>query len=318
VAGCGESASSPDTDWREAFDAQDDGWLLSTWGTERNSRYAVGGTLERGVILHFDGHGWRHEDISRNTPLLNWVHGFGEDNLIAVGNNGAILRFDGTEWRTEDSPTGENLWGVWGAKPSALWAVGGSGRPGASPTLLFFDGSEWTEQALPRLKRDDIYSLFKVWGTSKDNVFVAGQKGTFLHYDGKGWSQVELGATDDLIAIWGTGPDDVVVVGGRGTGLLSHYDGKRWATQSLFGLPGINGVWMRTPGVAHLAMAGGTLAKWTLGEDQPEHESFSDSLDFHGVFGVDGQVTAVGGNFEAFGATGLQGIAYERNLAPGE
>jgi photosystem II stability/assembly factor-like uncharacterized protein len=147
---------------------------------------------------------------------------------------------------------------------------------------------------------------------------VVGQKGTLLHYQGNSWQRVELETGEDLISAWGTSASDVVVVGGRGTGVLSHYDGKKWATQVLFDLSDINGVWMGAPGVAHLAAARGTLAKWVRKDNELKLESFSERLDFHGIFGVDNHLTAVGGNFQDFGTTEFEGIAYEPDLASGE
>lgn len=319
---CGNSDSpGPDLAWRDAFDAQQkkSSWLLSTWGSSAEDRYVVGGSPSAGVVMHSDGDDWTKLKVPGKPPLLNWVFGFKRNDVWMVGEKGTVLHFDGDDWLAHESPTEEALWGIWGASPKQLWAVGGSGRPGAEATLLRYENDTWAKVELPKFRRAGVRALFKVWGSGKDNVFAVGQNGVVLQYDGVSWTELLVGASDDLIAVWGTGPEDVVAVGGRGNGIVSHYDGKKWSTNVLRGLPGINGVWMQTPGVAHLAITKGRLAVLDVGApdniDVFEQET---PLDFHGIFGTDRQLTAVGGNFEAVSEAALRGIAVERALGPAD
>ena len=315
ASGCGDDGEPElEPEWREAFDAENVGWLLSTWGTGQNDRYAVGGELASGVIMHFDGDAWRRQEVGSETPLLNWVHGFASDDVVVVGNAGTILRFDGAEWTKQQSPTSEDLWGVWGPHPDRLWAVGGSGRAGAEAVVLSYEGDEWSLVALPPIDRANVRAFFKVWGTSADNVIVVGQSGILLRYDGERWNDESIGVTGDLIAVWGTGPDDILAVGGRSNAIINHFDGDEWHTTTLFELPGVNGVWMQTPGVAHLAVTRGRLAVMDVQSLEFEAEVIDEALDFHGIFGIDGQLTAVGGNFEMLGLDSFQGIAWQRGL----
>lgn len=317
---CGDDSGTGDLDleWRSAFDAEaaDSGWLLSTWGNSDDRRYAVGGESDRGVLLAFDGSDWAESDIP-DVPLLNWVFGFGQDDVWAVGNGGNILHFDGDDWTSETSPTTEDLWGVWGAEPDDLWAVGGSGRPDAEAVLLRYDGSDWSEVEVPEVEDAGVRALFKVWGSGAENVFVVGQSGLLLQYDGDAWQQHDLGVGEDLIAVWGTGPDDVTVVGGRASGVVGHYDGDEWRSELLIGTPGINGVWMGSEGLAHLAVAGGRIGVLEVAElDEPELLNQETSLDFHGIYGTSGKLTAVGGNFNILPGNQQLGIALERDLGP--
>jgi hypothetical protein len=315
LSGC---AAEP-SEWEPAFDAREIGWLMSVWAPSDGTRLAVGGSPEVGLVVRFDGTSWERLAIGVEVPLLNWIHGFeAADEVVIVGNGGTVLRYDGTSFRRDETLTRENLWGVWGARPDALWAVGGSGRPTSEATLLFFDGVRWAPVDLPPLERADVHALFKVWGSAEDDVYAVGQRGVVLHYDGAEWREQQVGASDDLISLWGTGPNEVVAVGGRSNGIMARFDGTAWQTVRLGPLPGLNGVWMGQPGVAHAVGARGTaLTIDTRTLTIIEDRSVLTSLDFHAVFGGRGRLHAVGGSL-ASSAPPFQGLAYTRRLGAHE
>ncbi len=308
----------PDKSWHQAFDATATGWMMNTWGTGRDDRFAAGGSLSSGAVMHFDGQAWTPMQLPDGVPLVNWVFGFAPDDVHAVGNDGTILHYDGSAWSLVDSPTDQDLWGVWGAGPNDLWSVGGSARHPATamPTLIHFDGTQWTNVDLPTLSHANVTALFKVWGSGPDDVYAVGQHGTMLHWDGSTWSDILVGAEDDLISIWGTGPNDIVAVGGRSNGIVARFDGTEWHSQFLTPMPGLNGVWMGHQGIAHVVGLHGTLATLDANTLEVTDESIPETHDFHAIFGVDGVLTAVGGNL-AFPAT-PEGIAYYRDLGSDE
>lgn len=312
------SGPAPDTAWRAAFDASSVGWLLDVSGPSGDDLYAVGGAPDAGVLRHFDGAAWSNVDLPA-VPLLNWVHSFGADDVTVVGSKGTALRWDGQTWTAQPTPTEQNLWGVWGASPGDLWAVGGDGSVGGAPVLLHFDGASWSEVAVPALQKGGVAAFFKVWGTSASNVWVVGHRGVVLHYDGAAWKEELVGASDDLISLWGTGPDHVVAVGGRGNGIVSHFDGKSWKTTSLAPLPGLNGVFLRTPGVVHVAGIMGTIARLDGATFTVLDQTQADAqLDLHAVFADDqDHLFAVGGSLGS-SAPPRRGIALTRDLLPDE
>lgn len=319
-AACGsdDPSPTPERGWHEAFDASETGWLLSTWGPSRNDQYAVGGTEAEGRVEHYDGKSWSRLELGVSTPLLNWVHGFGSDDVTIVGNAGTVLHLSNGVWTKQTTPTDQNLWGVWGATPSDLWSVGGSGKNEGDATVLHFDGTTWTQVTLPKLAKAGVMAFFKVWGTSADNVYVVGQAGAVLHYDGTSWKEELVGASSDLIAVWGTGPSDVVAVGGRAIGSVSRWDGSSWHTESLGPLPGLNGVWTRKPGTVHVVGVAGTLGVLHTADWSFVDHSRPIDLDVHGVFASDGgPLVAVGGNF-AGAVPPYRGIALERRLESDE
>ncbi|MCA9574531.1 MAG: hypothetical protein R3B40_10105 [Polyangiales bacterium] len=314
--GCGGPSRA--AGWELERESEGFGWWLSAWAPPGGPRYLVGGTNQHGRIVS-DATGVLAEVMGvPEGPLLNWVFGWTADDLFVVGNSGTVLHFDGDTWERNDTPTTEALWGVWGAAPDDVWAVGGAGRAGSTPVLLHYDGLSWRSVDPPTFGRPGVTALYKVWGTAADNVYAVGRAGVILHYDGDTWSEEASGTGDDLIALHGSGPDEIVVVGGRSNGRVVIWDGSTWRSESLAPLPGLNGVFMRTAGVAHLVGVEGTIARLDLVNLVFREEVPATRLDFHAVFGDDsGVLTAVGGNFsEAPGAE--QGVSFVRALARDE
>jgi len=194
-----------------------------------------------------------------------------------------------------------------------VWAVGGSGRADSRPVILHYDGAQWTEFPVPHLGRANVYALFKVWGTSADNVLIVGQRGVVLRWNGQSWTEENTGIDQDLISVWGTGPDQIVAVGGRGNGIVAKWDGSTWTSKSLAPMPGLNGVWMDETDNAWIAGAMGTIARLDLETLEATPDEVDTTLELHAVFGVDGRLITVGGNLLS-GATEnrFRGMALER------
>lgn len=102
---------------------------------------------------------------------------------------------------------------VWGSSENNVFITGSSG-------ILRWDGSEWSEMALP----PGISCCSSIWGISGGDVYATGN-GVLLHYNGAAWSEVNIGAdqslleSTDLYDVWagrGGGQDRVVVLGSQG------------------------------------------------------------------------------------------------------
>lgn len=72
------------------------------------------------------------------------------------------------------------------------------------------------------------YLLMSVWGTGPQDVFVVGQPGVILHYDGA-WALTTVPDTT-LTAVWGASSVDVYACGHNGA--IWHYDGAAWSRQN--------------------------------------------------------------------------------------
>jgi hypothetical protein len=83
--------------------------------------------------------------------------------------------------------------------------------------------------------------LLGVWGSPDGNLYAVGDKGTILHYDGSGWSAVPSGTTEQLNGVWGSSSVDVYAVGDKGT--ILHYDGSGWSLMTSGTTEQLNGVW---------------------------------------------------------------------------
>lgn len=296
--------------WDAAFDTSGTGWLLNAWGASPTDVYAVGGRTDAGTVMHSDGAGWQRVEVA--APLLNWAFGLSPTDVFVVGNEGTVLHFDGTRWVQQATPTRQPLWGVWGAAPDDVWAVGGDGAE-QHATLLHYDGASWAMVVLPPLQKARVGQLLKVWGTGADDVYVVGQRGVVLHRTAGAWKEELVGASDDLVSVWGAG-GVVVAVGGRSNALVSRWDGTKWTTKDLAPAQGLNGVWTRDGKTAHVAGVSGTLGRLDLATLTLTLDDVAVSDDLHSIFGVGQRLITVGGNLQSANPAQFKGVALERAL----
>lgn len=286
----GISSSGGDVGWVSSLEVgTDKGAFLSVWGPSSNEVYAVGGQLgaggSTGMIFRYDGVSWSEEVLPPDTASLNWVSGAGKD-IWAVGYEGAALRLEDGLWVSHPSGSASMLWGVFGAAENEVWAVGGDGVAD-DPVLLRFDGESWQVVELPTIDAAS-HGLFKVWGSAVDDVMVVGDHGVTIHYDGQDWSVVDSGSITDLISVWGPGgPAEMFAVGGRANGRLARWHGAEWTAETL-SIPGLNGVWVDSSGVATIVGWGGTIYSVAAGGMDPVPEESGTPLLLHAVFGFDG------------------------------
>lgn len=225
VAACADDANGPDpVPTLQHVATHPEAALLSVGGTGPDDVWMVGAQpapTAEGTVLHFDGADW--STVETGTPhTMWWVHAF-EDGPVFIGGGGAtVLRVENGVVERTPTPAffGNTVFGVWGAAPDDVWAVGGfAGRAGF---IWHWDGAEWTEAELPEdIPRNgvELPSLFKVWGRASDDVWVVGGLGTVLHWDGTAWSNVPSGTREQLFTVTGT-EDEIIAVGGSDQGVL--------------------------------------------------------------------------------------------------
>ena len=160
-------------------------------------------------VLHWDGGGW-----ALSATLEAGLDGvWGSSGLVwTVGSAGHIWELEGGAWTPqEDQASGrEDLTGLWGSGPTAVWAVSANG-PAA-----FYGGDQ-----APWVAAASVSGLAAVWGTGAEDIWGVGFGGTIVHYDGSAWKPVSSGTTANLSGVWGSGPNDVWAVGTGGT-ILHH------------------------------------------------------------------------------------------------
>ncbi len=199
--------------------------FLSVAGTSADDVWVVGAQpdlVSGPVVLHRRGGAFESLDV----PMLHdlwWVHPFESGPVFFGGGGATILRYENEVFERTPTPVffGNTVFGIWGATPDDVWAVGGfAARDGFA---WRYDGSAWTEvelpDDLPRSPSGNIPALFKVWGRSADDVWMVGGLGTVLHFDGTELQRVDAGVQTQLFTVTGD-DDDVVIVGGLSEGVL--------------------------------------------------------------------------------------------------
>lgn len=69
---------------------------------------------------------------------------------------------------------------------------------------------EWEVVTTPH---DSKFAIAAVWGSSKNDVWMVGARGSVLHYDGSTWLSTKLDTDSSLFSVGGTGPNDVWIAG---------------------------------------------------------------------------------------------------------
>ncbi|MGI6301761.1 MAG: WD40/YVTN/BNR-like repeat-containing protein [Verrucomicrobiota bacterium] len=107
--------------------------------------------------------------------------------------------------------------------------------------LLFLSRTGIATAGLPEGWRyDGTYptgaNLFAVWAAAPEDVFVGGEGGVILRWDGATWQTMPTPTQYDINAIHGNGPNDVWAVGGYTLHqdidkhcVILHFDGQQWS-----------------------------------------------------------------------------------------
>ena len=233
------------------------------------------------------------------TGDLWWVFSRKAGEIWTVGGNGRVIRHDVATGAfvplaTETTAT---LYGIWGAADGPLWAVGGfvfdSKKPGV---LLRISGDKVESVPLPpEVKPDE--SLFKVWGSAVDDVWVIGDKGSTLHFDGSAWTYGQVEGSPRLVTVHGGGKDDLVIVGGAMNGqIFERKSDASWTPVTLDAMSALNGVYVRPDGSASAAGMSGVVLKRSGGKwaDLPLPDL---DADWHATWmEADGSIWVAGGD----------------------
>jgi hypothetical protein len=304
----GVGGGNGEAGWQVVLDKGDlDRAVLSVWGSGPNDVYAVGGPLGNGqetLAVHFDGAAWK-ELHPGGTETFWWVSGSGPDDVWMVGEKGRLTHWDGASFTEHVSGTTATLWGVWAASETDAWAVGGTpeGDPAApDDVVLHWDGASWAPAPLPGQPLGR--ALYKVWGTSSDDLYVVGEYGTIWHKKGGSWvleSEPPL-ASGTLFTVAGCSADEVYAVGGFD---VLRSDGSSWQKLDVTLTNGVNGVACGGSGTAVIVGFGGSKQRLADGAwiDEFDVPPYSD---LHATWADGaGTIWAGGGNFVTMSTPGV-------------
>lgn len=233
---------------------------------------------QRSAIWHFDGTLWRMTGIPGQRRITDHWAAAPMDYYITGTHlccgepllpDAEFLHHHNPQLSEElEEPLGPDGWSlnaIWGAStaPVVFYAIFEyTGPNGLTWDVSRYDDTGWSSTGFSRQ-----VAITAIWGSAADDIYVAGEEGVLHHYDGTGWTQIELavespsepGRMLDFLAVTGTGPDDVILVGGSDSpashSVLARYDGERWtisfdvasAAAGLEDLP-IQAAWSRGDG----------------------------------------------------------------------
>lgn len=118
-------------------------------------------------------------------------------------------------------PQGNTLNAAFAFGPKAVWAVGEVG------TVLFWNGEK---SALVDLGTNA--DLFAVWGSSPDDLYVAGDEGTIFHFNGATWVREVPPGTYRINTLW-VSPTGVAFAGANGGPILKRSPAGMWTAMTL-------------------------------------------------------------------------------------
>jgi hypothetical protein len=206
--------------------------LFGVWGTDVNDVFAVGTNAS---IRHYNGSSWATQ-FADTIITGRAVWGSSSNDVFLVGEGGTrIEHYNGSGWsRMTTGIRFGGLYGVSGSSSNNVYAVGWDGSTGL---IYHYTGGAWTS-----ISSGVDVALDGVWVSASGEVFVVGDGGTVLHYDGFNWGTMTQTATgQNLNDVWGTAPDDVYAVGESGA--IIHYDGNGWTLMTTGISNHFTGIW---------------------------------------------------------------------------
>ncbi|HWU90170.1 MAG TPA: hypothetical protein VN253_23060 [Kofleriaceae bacterium] len=241
LCACGDDGGGGGASWAVVAEDQPSS-LLSVWGSSATDVWAVGGDPRTGtgpLVMHYDGETWTKLDTGLRNIDLWWVFGFAGGPVFMSGSNGTIVRYQNGTFEKLTTPGTFIVFGMWGAAPDDMWAVGGNF--GGSGFAWRYDGRAWTE--FPNVPPDIMSqgTCWKVNGRGANDVWISATLGTTLHWDGATLERVDVPVEASLLSIAGNSKR-FVTVGGAFDGLLFENDGSGWKSALPAGGPLLTGV----------------------------------------------------------------------------
>jgi hypothetical protein len=298
---CPADPDEPMTDtWRLVHQGLP-GALLSVWGTSSTDVWAVGGDALDGTgptVIHFDGESWSRHPTPQMQGNLWWVFGFDGGPIYMGGEGGVILRYEpaSDEFTTMVTPGTDTVFGIWGASPDDVWAVGGaSDATGGFAWRL--SGDTWTPEPTLPVDVPTNAAIWKMYGTSSSDAWLVGSNGVALHWDGSSLQQGDTGVGTSLFTVHEK--DGLyAAVGGTASGFIVEYQDGAWTNVTPDPAPpGLSGVVLGDDGFGvAVGTFGAIYSRSAAGGWVEEQLDFSIPHSLHGTW-IDetGGVWAVGG-----------------------
>jgi hypothetical protein len=195
--------------------------LTGVWQDSSDDVFAVG---LNGTVLHYNGATWSALALNQPTYQLRAVSGSSQSDVWSVGDAGITVHYNGSTFTTVSTPSAANLKGVWELTSTNIYAVGSTG--GQAVALQSTNGTSWTSIASTPHGIAD--TLRAVWAADASHIFVVGDAGRLLMYNGSGtWTAfAKPGGNPPFRGVWGTSATNVFAVATNGS--IYQYNGTAW------------------------------------------------------------------------------------------
>jgi hypothetical protein len=180
--------------------------LYAVWGIDENNVYAVGDDA-----VHFDGEQWKQINLN-SEPTYFSIWGSAADDIYVGCDDGRLAHFDGADWKLVNTGVNDAITYLTGTSPDHV--IGGGGDIGDG-FVVIGSGEEWEEErmedwpvAVWGKRSNDLFAAD--W--SGAILHCDGRD-----RDDKSWRRIHEYGGGNLTAIWGSSPDNVLVAGLSGT-----------------------------------------------------------------------------------------------------
>lgn len=233
------------------------GTLLRLQGVSATDLWAVG---ETGALAHFDGTSWSFKAASVISDIIQTGASMGAEDLAVATSYAFYTRSNGGFIRRQTTLEMQAMHDAWANSPTDVWFVGERSGPGFTwyGKAAHWNGTTITDDPLPLSPTTTV--LRGVCSTGANAVWVVGDGGKILRYNGVGWANVASPTTLGLTGIWCKGSSIFVV--GEGSTMLK-WNGSAFVAMTP---PAGNTTWLSVSGTSDSDVwasgRGGRLAHW--------------------------------------------------------
>jgi hypothetical protein len=129
-----------------------------------------------------------------------------ENNIWAVGDikivdtsergytNYNAVHWDGNEWVLKKILYKSSIWEIktlLGFSENDIWFS----------AFVRYDGKNFIDLQIPDILIG--WGVNKIWGNSSENLYVVGNNGNIVQYDGTNWQKLESGTEGNITSVWG-------------------------------------------------------------------------------------------------------------------
>jgi hypothetical protein len=293
-----DSASYSETvEWRAVLEDDSRGVMMSIWEAAPNDVWVVGGQAEKGLLIRCQSDDcspgqWVEYPLPPETPLLNWIHGTGSDDIWLGGLGGVLLHWDGEGFRDFSLDIDEAIWGIYAHSSDSVVVVGGASRWGGEKAFYYrkLDDS-FVKMTLP-IEFESLTNFFKV-SHDGSRFWAVGAEGAMMSCT-ETCVPIPTGFANDIITI--TANEDMLhAVGGRGTGI--YFQVQDSSLGDVLQIPaGINGISVQGEDILLVGERGYAGILSDTGESPTEIPSITLDVLHAALIDSQGNTYAVGGN----------------------